>query len=84
MLLHPDVYQIFMQAGWISYFKKLQRFNEVEVLEFSQNLIEEYSMVHRVRILVTEEIMVAVTGLLTRENDGLTEKHAFPKHKGFF
>jgi hypothetical protein len=55
-----------MQAGWISYFKKLQRFNEAEVLEFSQNLIEEYSMVHRVRILVTEEIMVAVTGLLTR------------------
>jgi len=55
-----------MQAGWISYFKKLQRFNEAEVLEFSQNLIEGYSMVHRVRILVIEEIMVAVTRLSTR------------------
>jgi hypothetical protein len=37
LLLHPDVYQIFLQAGWISYFKKLQGFNEAEVLEFSQN-----------------------------------------------
>jgi hypothetical protein len=55
LLLHPDVYQKFLQAGWISYFEKLQGFNESEVLEFSQNLIEGYSMVHGVRIPVTEE-----------------------------
>jgi hypothetical protein len=35
LLLHPYVYQIFLQVGWISYFKMLQRFNEAEVLEFS-------------------------------------------------
>jgi hypothetical protein len=23
LLLHPDVYQKFMEAGWISYFEKL-------------------------------------------------------------
>jgi hypothetical protein len=28
LLLHPDVYQKFLQAGWISYFGKLQEFNE--------------------------------------------------------
>jgi hypothetical protein len=65
LLLHPDVYQIFLQAGWISYFKKLQRFNEAKVLEFSQNLREGYSMVHGVRIPVTEEVIAAMTGLPT-------------------
>jgi hypothetical protein len=54
LLLHPDVYQKFMQARWICYFEKLQGFNESEVLDFSQNLIEGYSMVHGVRIQVTE------------------------------
>ena len=39
LLLYLDVYQKFLQVGWISYFEKLQGFNEVEVLEFSQNLI---------------------------------------------
>ena len=65
LLLHPYVYQIFLQAEWISYFEMLQRFNEAEVLEFSQNLIEGYSMVHRVIILVTEETMVAMKRLPT-------------------
>ena len=38
LLLYPDVYEKFLQARWISYFEKLQGFNEVDVLEFSQNL----------------------------------------------
>jgi hypothetical protein len=53
LLLHPEAYQIFLQAGWISYFKKLKDFSEDEVLEFSQNLTEGYSMVNGVRIPVT-------------------------------
>jgi len=64
-LLHPEAYQIFLQAGWIPYFKKLEGFNEDEVLEFSQNLTKEYSMVNGVRILVSEESIAAVTGLPT-------------------
>jgi hypothetical protein len=38
LLLYPDVYEKFLQFGWISYFEKLQGFNEAEVLEFNQNL----------------------------------------------
>ena len=63
LLLHPEAYQIFLQAGWILYFKKLKEFSEDEVLEFSQNLTEGYSMVNGVRILVSEERITAVTGL---------------------
>jgi hypothetical protein len=53
LLLRPEAYQIFLQADWISYFKKLQGFNEDEVLEFSQNLTKEYSMVNGVRIPIS-------------------------------
>ena len=79
LLLYLDVYQIFMQAGWISYFKKLQRFNEEKVLEFSQNLIEGYSMVHRVRILVTEETLAVVTGLSTTRERWFSRKAHLPE-----
>jgi hypothetical protein len=61
LLLHPKAYQIFLQVGWIPYFKKLQGFNEDEVLDFSQNLTKEYSMVNGVRIKVSEESIAAVT-----------------------
>jgi hypothetical protein len=84
LLLYPDVYQKFLQAGWISYFEKLQRFNESEVLEFSQNLTEGYSMVHRVRIPVTEETVAAVTGLPTTGERWFSRKAHLPKaQKGF-
>jgi hypothetical protein len=43
----------------------MKRFNEDEVLEFSQNLIEGYSMVNGVRIPVSEESIASVTGLPT-------------------
>ena len=63
LLLHPEAYQIFLQAGWISYFKKLKEFSEDKVLEFSQNLTEGYSMVNGVRIPVTEASIATVIGL---------------------
>jgi hypothetical protein len=84
LLLHPDVYQKFMQVGWISYFEKLQGFNEAKVLEFSQNLTEGYSMVHGVRIPVTEETMVVVTGLSTTRKRWFSIKTHLPEaQKGF-
>jgi hypothetical protein len=63
LLLHPEAYQIFLKVGWISYFNKLKEFSEDKVLEFSQNLIEGYSMVNGVRISIIEASIVAVTGL---------------------
>jgi hypothetical protein len=84
LLLHLDVYQIFMQAGCISYFKKLQGFNETKVLEFSQNLADGYSMVHRVRILVTEESIVAVTGFPTTGAKWFNRKANLPDAQIFF
>jgi hypothetical protein len=74
LLLHPNVYQKFLQARWISYFEKLHGFNESKVLEFSQNLTKGYSMVHRVRILVTKETMVAVIGFSTIGERWLSRK----------
>ena len=65
LLLHPKAYQIFLQVGWITYFKKLNGFNEDKVLELCQNLTEGYSMVNGVRIPVTEESIAIVTGLPT-------------------
>jgi len=83
LLLHPDVYQKFLQVGWISYFEKLQGFNESE-LEFSQNLIEGYLMVHGVRIPVTGETMVVVTALPTTGERWFSRKEHPPgAQKGF-
>ena len=84
LLLHPNVYQIFLQAGWIPYFKKLQRFNEVEVLEFSQNLTERYSIVNGVRIPVTEESVVVVTGFPRTGNRWFSRKSHLPKEEKDF
>jgi hypothetical protein len=84
LLLYPDVYEKFLQAGWISYFEKLQGFNEAEVLEFSQNLTEGYSMVHGVRIPVTEETVAVVTGLSTTGTRWFSRKAHLPEaQKGF-
>jgi hypothetical protein len=84
LLLHPEAYQIFLQVGWISYFKKLQGFNEDEVLEFSQNLTKGYSMVNGVRILVSEESIFVVTGLSTTGDRWFNKKtHISNEQKAF-
>jgi hypothetical protein len=41
-------YQIFEQAGWLNYFRRLQWYNEQQVLQFSLNLQEDHSVVDRV------------------------------------
>ena len=55
--LYPDIYQIFLQAGWIEYFRRLPDFNEQEVLEFACNLTEGFSVVQGIQIPVTEEVI---------------------------
>jgi hypothetical protein len=52
---YPVAYQIFQQAGWLSYFQRLQWYNEQQVLQFAQNLQEDHSVIQGVQISVTEE-----------------------------
>ena len=61
--LFPEVYQIFQQAGWTVYFERLGEFNQEQVLEFAQNLEDNFSVVQGVRISVTEDDIVQVSGL---------------------
>jgi hypothetical protein len=82
--LHPEAYQIFLQADWISYFKKLKEFSEDEVLEFSQNLTKGYSMVNGERISVTEASIVVVTGFPRMGDRWFHRKtHLLDAQKGF-
>jgi hypothetical protein len=60
---YPVAYQIFEQAGWLNYFRRLQWYNEQQVLQFAQNLQEDHSIVAGVRISVTEEDIAEVSGL---------------------
>lgn len=50
MQLFPEVYQIFQQAGWTVYFERLGEFDQGQVLEFAQNLQDDFSMVQGARI----------------------------------
>lgn len=55
---HPEAYQIFQQAGWVDYLRRLQGFDSQQVLEFTRNLEEGYSTLQGVRIPVIEEDIV--------------------------
>ena len=64
--LFLEAYQIFQQAGWITYFERLGEFDPQQVLEFAQTFQEDYSVVQGVRISVTEEDIAQVSGLPVR------------------
>jgi hypothetical protein len=72
---YPVAYQIFEQAGWLNYFRRLQWYNEQQVLQFSLNLQEDHSVVNGVRISVTEEDIAAVSGLPTDGARIFSRKH---------
>jgi hypothetical protein len=38
-------YQIFEQAGWLHYFRRLQGYNEPQALQFARNLQGNHSVV---------------------------------------
>ena len=63
--LYPEAYQIFLQVGWLDYFRRLPDFDPQQVLEFACNLTEGFSVVQGVQIPVTEEVIAQVTGLPT-------------------
>ena len=73
--LHPKLYQIFHQAGWVDYFQRLQGFDPQQVLEFAHNLRDGYSTVQGVRIPVTEHDIVQVSGLLVTIIHWFSHKH---------
>jgi hypothetical protein len=72
---YPEAYQIFEQAGWLNYFRRLQWYNEQQVLQFALNLREHHSVVNGVRISVTEEDIAAVSGLPTDGARIFSQKH---------
>ena len=61
--LFLEAYQIFQQAGCITYFERLGEFDPQQVLDFAQNFQEDHSIVQGVRISVTEEDVAQVLGL---------------------
>jgi hypothetical protein len=73
--LYPEAYQIFLQAGWLGYFQRLQGFDQQQVLQFARNLEEYHSIVQGVRILVTEEYIAQVSGLPTNGLHLFSRKH---------
>ena len=60
---YPAAYQIFEQAGWLNYFRRLQGYNERQVLQFARNLQENHSVVAGIRISVIEQDISEVLGL---------------------
>lgn len=73
--LYPEICQIFLQAGWIEYFRRLPDFDAQQVLEFACNLTEGFSVVQGVQIPVTEEIIAQVTGLTANGTRWFSRKH---------
>jgi hypothetical protein len=72
---YPVAYQIFEQAGWLQYFRRLQGYNESQTLQFARNLQDNHSIVAGVRISVTEEDIAAVSGLPMDGTRQFSRKH---------
>jgi hypothetical protein len=72
---YPAAYQIFEQAGWLQYFRRLQGYNESQTLQFSRNLQDNHSIIAGVRISVTEEDIAAVSGLPMDGTRQFSRKH---------
>jgi hypothetical protein len=72
---YPAAYQIFEQAGWLHYFRRLQGYNEPQTLQFARNLQDNHSVVAGVRIPVTEQDISAVSGLPMDGTRQFSRKH---------
>jgi hypothetical protein len=72
---YPAAYQIFEQAGWLQYFRRLQGYNESQTLQFARNLQDNHSVVAGVRISVTEKDIAAVSGLPMDGTRQFSRKH---------
>ena len=61
--INPKFFAIFQAVGWTEFFQRLNGFHRETALQFSLNLIETHSEVWGLRVEVSEEIVVEVTGL---------------------
>jgi hypothetical protein len=61
--------------GWLNYFRRLQWYNEQQVLQFALNLQEDHSIVNGVRTSVTEVDIAEVSGLPTNGARIFSRKH---------
>ena len=59
----PEAYHIFIDAGWIEYFQKLEGSDEAVAIEFAQNLNNNQTQVRGMQLEVTEEVISWVTSL---------------------
>jgi len=50
--------EILARAGWLTYFNHLQEYNGTVVIEFLQNLQEDYSIIRGKCIAITDDIIV--------------------------
>jgi len=73
--LYPEAYQIFLQAGWLDYFRRLPDFNTQQVLEFACNLTKGFSIVQGIQIPVTEEVIAQVSRLPANGTRWFSRKH---------
>ena len=58
-----EVLEVFMAAGWLQYFEKLQGYNNFVALDFAMNLEGDRSVVRGVPINFFEQVIVEVTDL---------------------
>jgi hypothetical protein len=72
---YPVAYQIFEQSGWLNYFRKLQGYNERQVLQFARNLQENHYVIAGIRISVTEQDILEVLGLPIDGTRQFSQKH---------
>jgi hypothetical protein len=72
---YPEAYQIFQQVGWLNYFHRIQGYNEQQVLQFTRNIQEDHSVIAGVRISVTEDDIVEVSGLPIDGMRKFSQKH---------
>jgi hypothetical protein len=70
-----EAYQIFQRVGWLNYFRRLQGYNEQQVLQFAQNLQEDHSVVAGVRISITKDDIAEVLGLPIDGTRKFSRKH---------
>ena len=65
MIISDVAREILTRAGWIVYLNRLQQSNETVAIEFLQNLQERHSTIRGRHIVVTDDIIAEVSGLLT-------------------
>lgn len=82
--IRPEVWKIFQNSRWHTYFERLQRLDEVVTIEFSLNLEGSSLRVHRLEIQVNEEFITMVNGLPQEGHEVVYYKKTLPKFPTLF